>query len=100
MQKKKDKKLALYSGIQTYQTFTNNDEVCIPRLSNILLGSCNYRNNKLPRPTNTQWVLILNQVAFEYRLHFSFQMRLQKGFDLIVQYLMKQRQILSLESLT
>jgi hypothetical protein len=34
----KHKKLALRLGIQTYQTLTSNDEVCIPSLSNILLA--------------------------------------------------------------
>ena len=38
MQKKQNTKLALNSGIQTNQIFTNNDEVCIPRLSSILLA--------------------------------------------------------------
>ena len=31
-----NKKLALNSGIQTYQILINDDEVCIPRLSSIL----------------------------------------------------------------
>ena len=31
-------KLALKLGIQTYQILTNNDEVCIPYLSSILLA--------------------------------------------------------------
>ena len=35
---KKNKKLALNSGIQTYQIFRNDDEVCIPSLSSILLA--------------------------------------------------------------
>ena len=34
----KNKKLALKSGIQTYQILTNDDEVCIPSLSSILLA--------------------------------------------------------------
>ena len=34
----KNKKLALNSGIQTYQILTNDDEVCIPSLSSILLA--------------------------------------------------------------
>ena len=35
----KNKKLALNSGIQqTYQVLTNDDEVCIPSLSSILLA--------------------------------------------------------------
>ena len=34
----KNKKLALNSGIQTYQILTNNDEVCIPSLSSIILA--------------------------------------------------------------
>ena len=34
------KKIALKLGIQTYQILTNDDEVCIPSLSSILLG-CN-----------------------------------------------------------
>ena len=33
----KNKKLALNSGIQTHQILTNDDEVCIPSLSSILL---------------------------------------------------------------
>ena len=36
----KNKKLALNSGIQTYQILTNEDEVCIPSLSSSL--SCNH----------------------------------------------------------
>ena len=32
------KKLALNSGLQTNQILTNDDEVCIPRLSSILLA--------------------------------------------------------------
>ena len=36
--KKKKKKLALNSGIQTNQILTNDDEVCIPCLSSILLA--------------------------------------------------------------
>ena len=34
----KNKKLALNSGIQTYQILTNDDEVCIQSLSSILLA--------------------------------------------------------------
>ena len=34
----KNKKMALNSGIQTNQILTNNDEVCIPRLSSIFLA--------------------------------------------------------------
>ena len=34
----KYKKLALDLGPQTYQIFTNDDEVCIPSLSSILLA--------------------------------------------------------------
>jgi len=30
--------MALTLGIQTYQIFTNDDEVCIPSLSSILLA--------------------------------------------------------------
>jgi hypothetical protein len=30
--------MALNSGIQTYQILTNDDEVCIPSLSSILLA--------------------------------------------------------------
>ena len=37
----KNKKLALNSGIQTNQILTNNDEVCNPRLSSILLAVWN-----------------------------------------------------------
>ena len=34
----RNKKLALKLGIQTYQILTNDDEVCIPSLSSILLA--------------------------------------------------------------
>ena len=36
----KNKKLTLSSGIQTYQILTNDDEVCFPSLSSILLAVC------------------------------------------------------------
>ena len=36
--RQKDKKLALKLGIQTYQILTNDDKVCIPSLSSILLA--------------------------------------------------------------
>ena len=35
---KKNKKLASKSRIQTYQILSNDDEVCIPSLSSILLA--------------------------------------------------------------
>ena len=35
---KQNRKLALNSGIQTNQILTNDDEVCIQRLSSILLA--------------------------------------------------------------
>ena len=38
MNAKKIKKLALKLGIQTYQTLTNDDKVCIPSISSILLA--------------------------------------------------------------
>ena len=38
MQLQKNLKMALNSGIQTYQMLTNDDEVCIPSLSSILLS--------------------------------------------------------------
>ena len=34
----KNKKLAINSGIQTYQVLTNDDKVCIPSFSSILLA--------------------------------------------------------------
>ena len=40
---KKNKKLALNSGIQAYQILTNDDEVCIPSLSR---GECSTENLK------------------------------------------------------
>ena len=36
--RKNNKELALQSGIQTYQILTNDDEVCILSLSNILIA--------------------------------------------------------------
>ena len=36
----KNKKLALKLGIQTYKILTNDDDVCIPSLSSILLAVC------------------------------------------------------------
>ena len=38
LQSQKNKKLALNSGIQTYQILTNDDEVSIPSLSSIFLS--------------------------------------------------------------
>ena len=37
--RQKNKKLPLKLGIQTYQIFTKNDEVCIPSLPSILLAA-------------------------------------------------------------
>ena len=39
----KNKKLALNTGIQTKQILTNDDRVCIPRCSSILLAVLNLR---------------------------------------------------------
>ena len=36
--RQKNKKLALRLGIQTYEILTNDDEVCVPSLSSILLA--------------------------------------------------------------
>ena len=36
--RQKNKNLALRLGIQTYQILTNDDEVCIPSLSSIILA--------------------------------------------------------------
>ena len=41
----KNKKLALNSRIQTYQILTNNDEVCIPSVSIILLSQFGKSND-------------------------------------------------------
>ena len=38
MKSKQNKKLALNSRIQTYQILTNDNEICIPSLSSILLA--------------------------------------------------------------
>ena len=43
-------KLALNSGIQTYQILTNDDEVCIPNLSSSLLA--------VPLLTNSNFFVI------------------------------------------
>jgi hypothetical protein len=37
-EEQKNKKLALNLGIQTHQILTNDDEVCIPSLSRIVLA--------------------------------------------------------------
>ena len=48
----KNDKLSLNSGIQTYQILTNDDEVCIPSLSIILLAvHCTQRT----------WRIIMNE---------------------------------------
>ena len=49
-----NKKLALDSGIQTNQILTNDDEVCIPRLSSILLAVIyfSFRILNIPRVPN------------------------------------------------
>ena len=49
----KNKKLALNSWIQTYQILTNDDEVCIPSLSSILIAVAPCI--KLSMLINTQW---------------------------------------------
>ena len=41
--RQKNKTLTLNSGIQTYQILTNDDEVCIPSLSSILLAVFNLK---------------------------------------------------------
>ena len=42
----KNKKLALNSGTQTNQILTNDDEVCNPCLSSILLAVIDFGNEK------------------------------------------------------
>ena len=44
---KKNKKLALNSGIETNQFLTNDDEVCILRLSSVILAVLNHERNQL-----------------------------------------------------
>ena len=70
----KNKKLALNSGIQTNQILINDDEVCIPRLSSILLavykctqmytkisqkGHSLYRMPRVLFVKYTQWVFLV-----------------------------------------
>ena len=55
----KDKKLALKLGIQTYQILTNDDEVCIPSLSSILLA-VSIQSVPIRRPCQSQtWIYLL-----------------------------------------
>ena len=51
----KNKKLALDSGIQTNQILTNNDEVCIPYLSSILLAVCTQNAGETKRSGKSDW---------------------------------------------
>jgi hypothetical protein len=65
--KKINKKLSLNSGIQTNQILTNDDEVCIPRLSSILLAVFWKIED-----TNT---FFLNFLTFSFVYFFSFPSR-------------------------
>ena len=42
----KNEKLSLSLGIHTYKILTNDDEVCIPCLSSILLAVIDFGNGK------------------------------------------------------
>ena len=60
-------KLALNSGIQTYQTLTNDDEVCIPSLSSILLAV-------------TDDIADQNPIMYLYIFRFDIQIRVTKFY--------------------
>ena len=64
--------MGLNSGIQTYQILTNDDEVCIPSLSSILLAACIclsvhvcFRNRIANRWSNQK---LFTQKAFTFAL--------------------------------
>ena len=60
---KKNRKLALNSGIQTNQILTNDDEVCIQRLSSILLAVNNlFEKKKLYYLPYTQIIPLLTLI--------------------------------------
>ena len=60
--------MALKLGIQTYQILTNDDEVCIPSLSSILLAVSNHYDMIISDLYKLQVTLILRSSAafFEY----------------------------------
>ena len=53
--KKENNKLALNSGIKTYQIMKNDDEVCIPNLSSILLAVLGQKKVKQQNIISTQF---------------------------------------------
>ena len=72
---KKNEKLALKLGIQTYQILTNDDEVCIPSLSSILLAVQKSLSMKCPLPSwelcnPCEWLkpVILLHITYTYLL--------------------------------
>ena len=56
----KNKKLALKSGIQTYQILTIDDEVCIPSVSSILLAV--YIRHKF------EWAVLICEFTYNRQL--------------------------------
>ena len=59
------KKMTLNSGIQTNKILINNDEVCIPRLSSILLAVLTYTFTKKSR--NEDWGYLHRPETLERR---------------------------------
>ena len=69
--------MALNSGIQTYQILTNDDEVCIPSLSSILLAVCTYytwkhKEREILEYFNTFGMILQAHRAFQKSTHFLF----------------------------
>ena len=72
-------KLALKLEIQTYQILTNDDEVCIPSLSSILLAVIYvfFRQTPCPKRPN-QWYIYAYKIKWMYN-YISLQNHNQKS---------------------
>ena len=60
----KNKKLALNSGKHTYQTLTNDNEVCIPSLSSILLAVLHLAHRRCYGQRNLHTIHKRNGILF------------------------------------
>ena len=68
----KNKKLALKLGIQTYQILTNNDEVCIPSVSSILLAVYIQRHK-------FEWAVLICEFTYNRQLRIMQIFAIEKA---------------------
>ena len=69
---RKNKKLALDSGIQTNQVLTNDDEVCAPRLSCILLKFMfSKKDTKVDEVSLLIWVPLIYSLLSKRQFNFQ-----------------------------